>query len=351
LLPFEFEVKEIPPHVVKKFREMQEVERSQLAAYGAVKKPITATVGDTRFVAVGNTLHFNNGWRLFTDFLTGYLAAKLGREWGTREVTKPDTEQHPAVYWYNQHALASQKLTRREDGLLSSTFGCSHAWLRLAYDIYLINHNADLQAKLLRRIRDRNSFQGARFEAAVAAMMLAAGYELEYSPEKGPGKHPEFIARHKTNGQSISVEAKSRHRPGIMGYPGEMSAVTRFNINKLLSDAVNKDTKNPLLVFVEVNCALTPPDGDEPEFFDELAESWKEIQAREWPRGFPAVGVVFYNDVSPWSIASELPEKNMIWSFALPAEQHRHQFDAMPLVKEILRGTMQRSNIPTSFPA
>jgi len=33
------------------------------------------------------------------------------------------------------------------------------------------------------------------------------------------GKHVEFFARHRTTGEQVAVEAKRRHRPGVLGYP------------------------------------------------------------------------------------------------------------------------------------
>jgi hypothetical protein len=134
--------------------------------------------------------------------------------------------------------------------------------------------------------------------------------------------------------------------PGVLGFPGVVKHTNQknFSIKRLLADAVDKDTVTPLLVFIEVNSELTPDKNIEASFFEELAESWKAVQIKEWPRGFPAIGVIFYNDTAPWHLATELPEHNSIWAFGIAAEQHRHQFDAWPLITTILGATMQRSN-------
>jgi hypothetical protein len=258
-----------------------------------------------------------------------YFSSLLGAEWGSREVVRLDHQQHPIAYWYNLHADKTQNLLPDENKLSRTAYGASHAWLRLAYDIYLIKHNGELKAKLLKRLRLQKSFQGARFEIAVAAIMLAAGYELSFASEKGPGKHPEFLAKHKISGHIVSVEAKSRHRPGILGFPGliDVSCLDKFAINKLLMDAVNKDTKEPLLIFIETNNPYYPENIPLSSNFEELSESWSAVQNKAWPKGFPSVGVIFYNDVAPWMLTNELPKT----------------------INSILLAAMQRSKIPTYF--
>lgn len=42
--------------------------------------------------------------------------------------------------------------------------GAVAAYLHLAYDLYALDHNAELQEKLINRLRDINNFAGARYE-------------------------------------------------------------------------------------------------------------------------------------------------------------------------------------------
>ena len=236
---------------------------------------------------------------------------------------------------------------------MGTKLGAAIAWFRLAYDLYLVEHNAELQKCLIKRLRKLPAFQGARFEAAVAAMMLASGYELEFVDEKGAGKHPEFYATHRQTGQVLAVEAKSKHRPGILGFEPDSPPEhpTSLNIDRLLYTAVEKDTKAPLLVFIELNSPMLVNTQTENELYRDLNASWTKIQGLSWDKGFPCIGVVFYDDIAPWYLRAKMPEwGNSIYAFVLWPFCSRHSFDAKPLLNEIGQGCVQRCNIPLEFP-
>ena len=69
----------------------------------------------------------------------------------------------------------------------------------------------------------------------------------------GTRRHVEFIAVHKATGQHILVEAKSRHRAGVMGRTGERDEKPDIRFRKLINDAIAKDPNNPLAIFVDTN--------------------------------------------------------------------------------------------------
>lgn len=345
--------RQIPPEVLKEFARRESERVAREAKHGEVKKIITAEMGEWRFVASGKKLAYSKAWKVFPDFLNNHLHGLLGHEWGKRQVGLPMEQQHPAVQWRTINALAHFGTPPGEDGLYKSDTGSANAWFRMAYDLYLVEHNAKLQSKLLRRLRDEDKFQGARFEAAVAAMMLASGYELQYFDEKGPGKHPEFIATHRTTGHILAVEAKSRHRPGVMGFRRVEVAVppVSCDIDGLLRDAVSKDIKEPLLVFIELNIPTGVDLASHEDIYTELDRAWKAVQSLEWPNGFPAVGVVFYNDASPWYLNESLPKGlASIWAMVIWPESSKHAFDAKPLLMRIGEGCIQRTTIPLEFP-
>lgn len=346
-------LRQIPPEVLTALRQHQAEQRLHVKKHGAIKKIITAEMGEWRFVASGNSLAYSKSWKVFPDFLNNHLHSLLGREWGQAQITLPLDDQHPAVQWRTINALAHYGKPRNDNGLYESDTGATNAWFRLAYDLYLVEHNAELQKKLLRRLRNPLTFQGARFEAAVAAMMLASGYDLRYSDEKGPGKHPEFYATHRETGTMLAVEAKSRHRHGILGFGGKVQVVKpeAFEIDALLRDAVSKDTKEPLLIFIEANVPTLLSDEIHEHDFQELETAWKTVQGRAWPNGFPSIGVVFYNDIAPWYPNTSLPKNgSSIWALALWPIASRHAFDTKFLLERITQGCLQRSTIPQEFP-
>jgi hypothetical protein len=130
------------------------------------------------------------------------------------------------------------------------------AYLTFAYDLYIVDHNARLDVRLLERLKLKDQFQGARHELFAEATCLRAGFQIEREDESDrSSRHAEFTATHKATGMKISVEAKSKHRPGVLGRAGtrepEDSLSLRFG--KFLNDAVAKNAPNPLVVFMDVN--------------------------------------------------------------------------------------------------
>lgn len=203
-----------------------------------------------RFVAVGSQLHYGK-WKTFSDFLGNYIKHTLGGEWGNAEIAKPLAERHPLMQWYDKicHLQASHA---KEPGALFSTpmTGAVSAYNRLAYNLYLIAHNGkDIQARLIARLKNKDNFQGAFFEAQVAAWLIKAGFELEYEDETdGSTKHCEFTATYIATGEKYSVEAKSRAtKPG---------GSVRTPVGKQLRAALEKKADHRRLVFIDLNKAL-----------------------------------------------------------------------------------------------
>ena len=344
----------IPAQVLAELQRREQEEIDHRLAHGDVRSAISTEFMGHRIVASGKKLLWGKTWKVFPDFLNHRLSSLLGAEWGSKQVTLPLSEQHPVVQWRTIFTTIQQSQPRDQDGLFNATSGAATAWFRLAYDLYLVEHNSELQKKLLRRIRDVNRFQGARFEAAVAAMMLAAGYDLEYADETGPGKHPEFFATNRLTGHRLAVEAKSRHRPGILGYPGQREAggPNSFDIDRLLRDALAKDPHDPLLIFIELNTPRLATYATAAEYQEELNGAWMQAQSESWPNGFPAIGVVFYNDASPWQLDSQPPPGvPSVFVVTLWASQSRHQFDPIPLLTRITEACGQRLTIPIEFPS
>jgi hypothetical protein len=122
------------------------------------------------------------------------------------------------------------------------------------YDLYTVDDNSLLDDDLLNRLRHRDQFQGALHELFAEATCLRAGFTIIRENEKDPNRrHVEFVAVHKATGQHILVEAKSRHRAGVMGQPGTRKDAPDIRFRRLINDAVAKDPNNPLAVFVDTN--------------------------------------------------------------------------------------------------
>ena len=100
-------------------------------------------------------------------------------------------------------------------------FGCRAAYTCFAYDLYVVDDNGGLDDEFLQRLKNRELFQGARHELFAEATCYRAGFTVEHENEKDESmRHAEFTVRHAATGQFLSVEAKSRHRAGVLAMPG-----------------------------------------------------------------------------------------------------------------------------------
>ena len=342
----------VPPEILAAVREQEQQRREHEAAHGELRPIVTAEFKGHRFVAVGGKLHFapTENFKVFPDFLNTYLHSRLVKEWGEKQLELEFELQHPVVQWRTIWMTRQQKQERDADGLFSQDSGAGILWFHLAYDLYLLDHHEEMQKRLLRRLRDPVAFQGARLEIVAAASLLPAGFVLDFADDKGPGKHPEFVATNRATNQQIAVEAKSRHRRGVLGREGDRSIPANADIRGLLAEAVAKDPPEPLLIFLELNMPVVVDEAEAPPeaLGKELEAAWRDIQAQEWPKGFPAIGVVFYNDAAPWFL-EQMPAGRTIWAMAFWAEKHRHALDAKALLASVLQSIHQRLTIPLHF--
>jgi hypothetical protein len=113
---------------------------------------------------------------------------------------------------------------------------------------------------MVSRLKDPDQFQGARYELFAAATCCRAGFDIRYDDETDvTKKHPEFHAAHRQTGQEISVEAKSRHRPGVLGFQEqETGRETALGVERLLNNAISKSPDGPFVIFLDVNLPPSP---------------------------------------------------------------------------------------------
>lgn len=219
--------------------EAQEQQRTEQQGLG---KPIIAAKMDNgyQFVAVKNRVHYSQKWKTFHDFLINYIASALGAEWGNAELQKPLDQRHPILVWYHK-LCEQQRLFIKEPGKVATArmTGAVAAYMNLAYDLYALDHNAELQAKLIERLCNVEHFPGARYEVQVAAKLVRAGFTLEFENEDDRGtSHCEFTATNTRTGKQFSVEAKRSESGRII---------------RQLVRALKKAANHTRIVFIDLN--------------------------------------------------------------------------------------------------
>jgi hypothetical protein len=132
-----------------------------------------------------------------------------------------------------------------------------------------------LQKRIVERLKHKDQFQGARHELFSAATCIRAGYTIEFEDESDRSqKHSEFVATHRQTQQSICVEAKSRHRQGILGVSGTRSPddEVRVRVRGLLNSALKKPVSHPFVIFLDLNLPPSSPVPLTQEWFQKIGK-------------------------------------------------------------------------------
>ena len=130
-------------------------------------------------------------------------------------------------------------------------------WLSFCYDLFCLLNKNVLSLDLINRLKDSQHFQGARYELAVAAIILRANCDIKWiNKDDFSNKTCEFKATHKTSGIKFVVEAKSKKRPGVLNEPGiPLPECESKGFASLLKDALKKDVPSGafFVIFVDDN--------------------------------------------------------------------------------------------------
>ena len=249
----------IPPEAQAQINALirERVERLQL--YGQVRPESSIGLNGSRLVFVGNKVYRmpSEKCKYLTDFLWEYVPQVFGHDWGYCEGAKPPGERHPVMQWAlkgSQYAKAQSQLPNESRALGPS--GPLSAYMNFAYDLYTVDNNNGLDGRLVQRLKHIDQFQGARHELFAEATCLRAGFAVEHENERdGLTHHVEFTATHGATGQKFSVEAKSSHRPGIVGRPGVRQPSDKLNLRfgRLLNKAIAKNPAHTLVFFLDMN--------------------------------------------------------------------------------------------------
>lgn len=352
---------EIRSTILQDIHKMSVAEQQRIASYGKVKPEIAIRYKDYQFVAVGSRVFYSKAWASFTDFLVGYVPEVFDKEWWAAEIAKTSTEQNQVCAWREAMRQHVKTQPKRPDGTyVVSHNGFAAAYLTFAYDLYVAEHNGRLDETLIGRLKNRDQFQGARHELFAEATCLRAGFAIDRENEKDTtSKHAEFIATHVESGLKFSVEAKSKHRAGVMGMPGAPLPHDKISLNfgQLINNALAKNPPNPLAVFIDTNL----PSRAAQRLYAPRVEDGKEIPSRlllglldrvatEHGGTDPYAVLVFSNHPQHYALPdtpNELdPQKNLLAVTARNPNPHWHR-----ALFALYRAANLYGNIPNEFPA
>ena len=331
-------LKSIPSEVARQFAAHAAHKREYLRNYGQVRPIISTTHKGYKVVAVGNTVLFDKRWHTFPDFLFSYCRDVFGSGWWQQELTRPPSIRHTVVQWHDYLCQIQKTEAPNAQGLYTVVpGGMVSAYLLLAYDLYVLRHHGKLQKDLVRRLRRNDHFRGARYELAVAATCVRAGFEIEHEDERDSTRtHPEFVATHAETGLVISVEAKLRHRD-------RTSTTVRPGVGGLLRDAARKRGVHPFVVFVEL-ALPAQPDGRPAWAGDverELAAATAFLGAQ------PIFDLAMFTNIPHQYTPGDEPDCTQQLYALWPRDSSR-----LPIgvIEALANAAQQSGNVPNQFP-
>lgn len=343
-------------HARVHFRAEQAARDAFTEKYGHGRAPMATKMNGKWVVAIGGAIYKQEqeGHYDLINVIHDHALMVFGIPLQQKDEAKPAHEQHVALGWMRAMVDANAQLREQgDDGRKALQTGDGAAWGRLAYDLFTIADNSDLQKAMIRRIASGVDFQGARHELRVAALCVVAGFQLHYEDEKdGTRTHPEFTGKDRFSEVSIAVEAKSRHRHGVQGFVGghAVDPGERVNVRGLVLEAFKKLTDLPLYVFVDANL---PPCDDTTyrRWMGEIDQTMADLEAEGRLEGCPANCVIFTNDPSHYLGQAAIggPEDRLwIRPFKMSRPRTPHPAGA-DLVPRFLKAHAQRLAPPTSI--
>lgn len=303
---------------VKIFRDKEEKRHQFQHEHGHIRKPQIVEIDGKHLVCVGNQIFMQKEAvpYNFVNAIHDYALHFIGDGFLDSEESKAYEDRHPAIQWLHAYTDHHNRVLAQADASPQDfQHGFGAAWTRFAYDIYTIRDNADLQETMRGRLLKVRDFQSARHELFVAALFVAAGFDIGFEDEAdNTKKHPEFIATDKITGMKVAVEAKSRQWSGVKGFIGgkEFSENNKLNLRRLIAQAYQKSRDIPLYIFVDVNLPSVSED-IENRWVAEINETMNDLANEGYYNPCPAHAVFFHNDPSHYIDGLINRDRDHLW--------------------------------------
>jgi hypothetical protein len=227
--------------------------------------------------------------------------------------------------------------------------GAAAAYLHLAYDLYALDHNAELQSKLVSRLRNRDNFSGAWYEVFVAAAFIRAGFDITLEDEGDRSvTHCEFTATYRETGKRFSVEAKRREG-------------ARLRIGRLFNHALSKGADHHRVIFIDVNMSDEIRDQECPPYIDKALGTIRSFEGKLL-NGEPRPAAYVFVTNTPWELCLDAPAPGCVVvaeGFQIPefkrdsvAPSLRHLINAREAhieMHRLIRSLEDHMEIPSTF--
>jgi len=221
---------------------------------------------------------FNPDEDSFVDFLIRNLMKTVSNSKNNNIILTHWLEEY--FEWKNSRDITdeSKDIVTGTKVISKITTGNIKSLLQLSFDVYCLQIQRCFPNQLRNRLQLIDQFQGAKYEIAVASLLLRAGFTIKYDdPEISniEGKSCEFVAIHRVTNDKIGIEAKSKKYRGVLNSPGgkNVDEIKDNFMGGLLSKAKKqRPSQLPFIIFLDSN--LPPSENlhlGEITYFDELS--------------------------------------------------------------------------------
>ena len=233
--------------------------------------------------AVYCTVHTRPLTETFHEFIIGLLCTGFGDRFNDEQIKLPEDKQHVLMKWHREFVKLIRANAKPENKIEGTDHwetrpnGYVQALLSFAYDYYIAKCLNQVSESLMKRLKNYDQFQGARYELGVIATVARAGFDIALLDDKEKTeKHCEFIGTHKSTGIQVAFEAKSRHRKGVLHQPGDFDLDSDYkaDIVNLIFKACKQKTKDlPFVIFVDLNLPFKAKD----KWFQDVIERFNKL--------------------------------------------------------------------------
>jgi hypothetical protein len=224
----------------------------------------------------GGTITWRKPTETFHEFCVWAVKMTFGQGWLDDQFAQPGEASHVVAKWLTDfHEMQKRDAPpghKPGDPVSSIPSGSAQELVLLGRDFIYLAQLGKLPDGLVGRLRNKDQFQGAWYETRVASALINGGFEIEWLNKKSKS-HCEFTAKHSFTQETFAVEAKSKHRPGLLNKAGYREEDPRVLATRNFRDALKKDTEGlPFLIFIDVNMPLS-------DSFEDAAKSWAQDMA------------------------------------------------------------------------
>lgn len=260
------------------------------------------------YLIVGKQLYYSGVKRTtFHEILIDHLLTALGKEWGVAQEKLPESQwnfiykcvQETNAYFHSGGINMRQENEQLRTGAPN---GYVQSLLSLAFDFYLLKSAGSLDAKVFERLKKNEQYQGARYEITIAASFIKAGWSIEWVKDMKGISIPEFIATSPDSKYRVVVEAKSKHRDGVLHKDGVFDAKSAESGSMLylIKEALGKETFGlPFMIFLDLNSPQTIAKKDHEHWKNDLVALFKTIDAPDPSKRIDKQNLVMSTNFAP----------------------------------------------------